>query len=611
MASETDFTKRKLWGGRFTGSTDPLPMGNSTTSTRSSCWAPPRLRLSEPERWRTAHPIRLFGSTYMHEFNQSLKYDKRMYAADVKGSIAFSKALLKAGILNEHEQQEIARGLKLVEGEWEKGEFKILPDDEDIHTANERRLSEIVGKDIGGKLHTGRSRNDQVATDMRIWLMDETARVEGYLKDLLNVMVSRAEKEVDAVMPGYTHLQRAQPVRWSHLLLSHAQSFLNDLSRLRQLIPRVSVLPLGSAALAGNPYSLDRELLRSELGFMSIGENSMHAVADRDFVVEWMQWASLAMVHMSRMAEDLIIYSSAEFGFVTLSDAYSTGSSIMPQKKNPDSLELLRGKSGRVFGQMAGFMMSLKGVPSTYNKDLQEDKEPLFDCVDTIAAAFRIAEGVVATLTIHPEKMKAACTMDMLATDIADYLVRKGVPFRETHHISGRSVALAEQSGIQISDLTMSQWKELSEHFTDDVMDVFDFENSVEKRNAIGGPARVMVQRQVDVARKRIEGKEINKLPPYTSVTVLRCICSQALVCVRAITSRHTPSPAPDAIDMPEYSTLPDFGFLPELDAYESNLLQQAQLLDAMAALDREIASLRFLLADRAVRIVVSTVRAE
>ncbi|GFZ43155.1 Argininosuccinate lyase [Saitozyma sp. JCM 24511] len=458
MASETDFTKRKLWG--------------------------------------------------MHEFNQSLKYDKRMYTADVKGSIAFSKALLKAGILNEHEQQEIARGLKLVEGEWERGEFKILPDDEDIHTANERRLSEIVGKDIGGKLHTGRSRNDQVATDMRIWLMDETAKVEGYLKDLLNVMVSRAEKEVDAVMPGYTHLQRAQPVRWSHLLLSHAQSFLNDLSRLRQLIPRISVLPLGSAALAGNPYSLDRELLRSELGFMSIGENSMHAVADRDFVVEWMQWASLAMVHMSRMAEDLIIYSSAEFGFVTLSDAYSTGSSIMPQKKNPDSLELLRGKSGRVFGQMAGFMMSLKGVPSTYNKDLQEDKEPLFDCVDTIAAAFRIAEGVVATLTIHPEKMKAACTMDMLATDIADYLVRKGVPFRETHHISGRSVALAEQSGIQISELTMSQWKELSEHFTDDVMDVFDFENSVEKRNAIGGPARVTVQRQVDVARKRIEGKE-------------------------------------------------------------------------------------------------------
>ncbi|KAK6905579.1 argininosuccinate lyase [Kwoniella mangroviensis CBS 8507] len=464
MSSEQDFTKRKLWGGRFTGSTDPL----------------------------------------MHEFNQSLKYDKRMYAADVKGSIAFSKALLKAGIVNENEQKEIERGLKIVEGEWAEGKFAIQPDDEDIHTANERRLSEIIGKDIGGKLHTGRSRNDQVATDMRIWLMDESAQVEQYLKDLLNVMVSRAEKEVDAIMPGYTHLQRAQPVRWSHLLLSHAQSFLSDLDRLRQLQPRISVLPLGSAALAGNPYSLDRELLRKELGFQSIGENSMHAVADRDFIVEWLQWASLLQIHMSRMAEDLIIYSSAEFGFVQLSDAYSTGSSIMPQKKNPDSLELLRGKSGRTFGQMAGFMMSLKGVPSTYNKDLQEDKEPLFDAVDTVSAALRIAEGVIATLTINPTKMSQALTMDMLATDIADYLVRKGVPFRETHHISGRSVALAEQQKIQISDLTMEQWKELSEHFTDDVMDVFDFENSVEKRNAIGGPARSMIKRQVDIARERI-----------------------------------------------------------------------------------------------------------
>ncbi|GMK56092.1 hypothetical protein CspeluHIS016_0211480 [Cutaneotrichosporon spelunceum] len=464
MATEQDFTKRKLWGGRFTGSTDPL----------------------------------------MHEFNQSLKYDKRMYAADVKGSIAFSKALLKAGILNEHEQKEITRGLKLVEEEWANGTFKIAADDEDIHTANERRLSEIIGKDIGGKLHTGRSRNDQVATDMRIWLMEETKTVEKYLSDLLNVMATRAESEVDAVMPGYTHLQRAQPVRWSHVLLSHAQSFANDLERLREQYKRISVLPLGSAALAGNPYGLDRELLREELGFDSIGENSMHAVADRDFITEWLFWASLMMNHMSRLAEDLIIYSTAEFGFITCSDAYSTGSSIMPQKKNPDSLELLRGKSGRVFGQMAGFMMSVKGIPSTYNKDLQEDKEPLFDCVDTVGAALRIAEGVIATLTINPDNMAKALTMDMLATDIADYLVRKGVPFRETHHISGRSVALAEQKGCQISDLSMDEWRGLSDKFTDDVMDVFNFENSVEKRNAIGGPARAMIQRQVDVLRKRI-----------------------------------------------------------------------------------------------------------
>ncbi|KAL1407700.1 argininosuccinate lyase [Vanrija albida] len=466
MASEQDFTKRKLWGGRFTGSTDPL----------------------------------------MHEFNQSLKYDKRMYAADVKGSIAFSKALLKAGILNEKEQAEITRGLKEVEQEWANGTFKIEADDEDIHTANERRLSEIIGKDIGGKLHTGRSRNDQVATDMRIWLLDETAKVEGYLKDFLTVLVSRAEKEVDAILPGYTHLQRAQPVRWSHVLLSHASAFLTDLQRLRQMVPRISVLPLGSAALAGNPYGLDRELLREELGFQSIGENSMHAVSDRDFIIEWLQWASLLMIHMSRLAEDLIIYSTAEFGFVQLADAYSTGSSIMPQKKNPDSLELLRGKSGRIFGQMAGFMMSVKGIPSTYNKDLQEDKEPLFDGVDSVSASLRIAEGVIATLNINADKMAEALSMDLLATDIADYLVRKGVPFRETHHISGRSVALAEQRKCQISDLTMADWKDLSEHFTEDVFDVFNFENSVEKRNAIGGPARKMIQRQVDVARERIAG---------------------------------------------------------------------------------------------------------
>ncbi|EJT51649.1 argininosuccinate lyase [Trichosporon asahii var. asahii CBS 8904] len=467
MSTEQDFTKRKLWGGRFTGSTDPL----------------------------------------MHEYNQSLKYDKRMYAADVKGSIAFSKALLKAGILNEAEQKEITRGLKEVEKEWAEDKFAIQADDEDIHTANERRLSEIVGKDIGGKLHTGRSRNDQVATDMRIWLMDETAKVDKYLSDLLTVMVSRAEKETDAILPGYTHLQRAQPVRWSHVLLSHAQSFINDLQRLREMVPRISVLPLGSAALAGNPYQLDRELLRQELGFQSIGENSMHAVADRDFVVEWLQWASLMMIHMSRLAEDLIIYSSAEFGFVTLSDAYSTGSSIMPQKKNPDSCELLRGKSGRVFGQMAGFMMSLKGIPSTYNKDLQEDKEPLFDAVDTVSASLQIAEGVIATLTVNKDNMAKALSMDLLATDVADYLVRKGVPFRETHHISGRSVALAEATQRQISDLTMDEWKQLSPLFTEDIKDVFNFENSVEKRNAIGGPAREMIQRQVDIARERIARK--------------------------------------------------------------------------------------------------------
>lgn len=296
------------------------------------------------------------------------------------------------------------------------------------------------------------------------------------------------------------------PIRWSHLLLSHAFSFASDLERLQQLIPRVSISPLGCGALGGNPFSVDREFLAKELGFQSVAENSLWGVGDRDFIVEFMMWGSLAMTHISRLAEDLIIYSTAEFGFVTLSDAYSTGSSMMPQKKNPDSLELLRGKSGRVFGNMAGFLMTYKGLPSTYNKDLQEDKEPLFDAVDNISASFKIAEGVIATLNVHAEKMLAALTMDVLATDLANYLVRKGIPFRETHHISGRAVALAEARKCQLNELTIDDYKSLDGRFAEDVKDVFDFEASVETRNSIGGPSRQMIDRQVQVLRGALSG---------------------------------------------------------------------------------------------------------
>ncbi|KAI0748292.1 argininosuccinate lyase [Daedaleopsis nitida] len=456
-------TKQKLWGGRFTGKTDPL----------------------------------------MHEFNQSLRYDQRMHAADIAGSIAYAKGLARVGILTQDEEKKIVEGLTAVGQEWEQGIFKSHPDDEDIHTANERRLTELIGP-LGGKLHTGRSRNDQVATDMRLWLLGEVRTVEKGLKDLIRVMVERADKEKDILMPGYTHLQRGQPIRWSHLLLSHAFSFRADLERLQQLIPRISSLPLGSGALAGNPFAVDREFLAKELGFASVMENSLYGVSDRDFVVEFMMWGSLAMTHLSRMAEDLIIYSTAEFGFITLSDAYSTGSSMMPQKKNPDSLELLRGKSGRVFGNMAGFLMTYKGLPSTYNKDLQEDKEPLFDSVDNISASFQIAEGVIATLEVHAEKMRTALTMDVLATDLADYLVRKGIPFRETHHVSGRAVALAEARKCQLNELTLDDFRNLHEKFDEDVLAVFDFEASVERRQAIGGPSRKMVERQIEVLRSAI-----------------------------------------------------------------------------------------------------------
>ena len=455
--SSDDFTKKKLWGGRFTGTTDPI----------------------------------------MHAFNESLSYDKRMWAQDIRGSQAYAKALIACGVLSESEAHTIIQGLSSVAEEWKNGSFRIADDDEDIHTANERRLKELIGP-VAGKLHTGRSRNDQVATDMRMWLLDEVDAIVTLLTDLLRVMVKRAESEVDHLMPGYTHLQRAQPIRWAHWLLSHASYFSNDLDRLRVMRPRVSVLPLGAGPLAGNPFAgLDRDALAKELHFDSVGPNSMHSVADRDFVVEMLMWASLFSVHVSKMAEDLIIYSSSEFGFVVLSDAYSTGSSIMPQKKNPDSLELLRGKSGRLYGHLCGFMMSLKGIPSTYNKDLQEDKEPLFDAVDTTKACLQILTGVLSTMTVHADKMHAALTPDMLATDLADYLVRKGIPFRETHHISGSAVKMAEDRHCELTDLTLDDLRTLHPAFDTDIALVWDMEQSVERRNAIGGTSRRAVLEQV------------------------------------------------------------------------------------------------------------------
>ena len=455
--SSDDFTKKKLWGGRFTGTTDPI----------------------------------------MHAFNESLSYDKRMWAQDIRGSQAYAKALIACGVLSESEAHTIIQGLSSVAEEWKNGSFRIADDDEDIHTANERRLKELIGP-VAGKLHTGRSRNDQVATDMRMWLLDEVDAIVALITDLLRVMVKRAESEVDYLMPGYTHLQRAQPIRWAHWLLSHASYFSNDLDRLRVMRPRVSVLPLGAGPLAGNPFAgLDRDALAKELHFDSVGPNSMHSVADRDFVVEMLMWASLFSVHVSKMAEDLIIYSSSEFGFVVLSDAYSTGSSIMPQKKNPDSLELLRGKSGRLYGHLCGFMMSLKGIPSTYNKDLQEDKEPLFDAVDTTKACLQILTGVLSTMTVHADKMRAALTPDMLATDLADYLVRKGIPFRETHHISGSAVKMAEDRHCELTDLTLDDLRTLHPAFDTDIALVWDMEQSVERRNAIGGTSRRAVLEQV------------------------------------------------------------------------------------------------------------------
>lgn len=441
----------------------------------------------------------------MVQYNESIYFDRAFYSQDIRGSIAYARANMNTGLLTEREFAEIERGFKQVLKEWQDGTFDIKPGvDEDIHTANERRLSEIIGTGIAGKLHTGRSRNDQVATDMRLWLRDQLEQLESYLVAFLKVIAARAEKEIEHVMPGYTHLQRAQPIRWSHWMLLYGSFFASDLERLREVRARINKSPLGCGALAGNPFNIDRDAIAKELGFDGLIMNSMAGVGDRDFVVETMQWGTMLMTHLSRWAEDLIIYSTGEFSFVKLADTYSTGSSLMPQKKNPDSLELIRGKSGRAFGHMTGLMMSIKGIPSTYNKDLQESVEPMLDHIKTVGDSVQIATGVLSTLNILPENMLRSLSPDMLATDLADYLVRKGVPFRETHHISGRVVALSESEGRPMDTLTFEQLQSVDKRFEKDVLSVFDYQKSVEMRSAKGGTSRSAVMEQIEAIKKTL-----------------------------------------------------------------------------------------------------------
>ncbi|KAF3705687.1 Argininosuccinate lyase [Channa argus] len=450
----------KLWGGRFVGSTDPI----------------------------------------MEKFNASIAYDQRMWDADIRGSKAYVKALEKAKLVTTEEMQQILQGMDQISDEWSKGVFAIKPGDEDIHTANERRLKELIGAPAG-KLHTGRSRNDQVVTDMRLWLRDAITTITESALQLISTMVERAAAEIDVLFPGYTHMQRAQPIRWSHWILSHAIALSRDVERLYEIKKRVNILPLGSGAIAGTPLDIDRELLRTELAFDGISLNSMDATGQRDFVVEFLFWSSLCLTHLSKMAEDLMLYSTKEFSFITLSDAYSTGSSLMPQKKNADSLELIRSKAGRVLGTCAGFMMTLKGLPSTYNKDLQEDKEAMFDCYDTVHAVLQVTTGVMSTLKVNQSVMEAALSPDMLATDLAYYLVRKGVPFREAHGISGKAVFTAESKNIALNQLSVEDLIAISPLFGSDVSSVWDYRSSVEQYSAPGGTAKSSVTGQVEHLR--------------------------------------------------------------------------------------------------------------
>jgi argininosuccinate lyase len=436
----------------------------------------------------------------MQRFNQSIGFDQRMYAADIQASIAYAAALVQAELITAEEQAQIVDGLRQVRAEFDAGTFEIMPSDEDIHTAVERRLGELIGP-AAGKLHTGRSRNDQVATDLRLYLLEEMRSLDDVLLQLQLAIVETSEAHLDAIMPGYTHLQQAQPLLFSHWLMSFFWKFQRDRQRLGDAMRRTSICPLGSGALAGHPLGVDRQALAAELGFSGVAENSVDAVSDRDYVVEFLSWAALVQVHLSGLAEDLILWSSREFGFVQVDEAYATGSSLMPQKRNPDSLELMRGKTGRMVGHLAGLLTTLKGLPSAYNKDLQEDKEALFDAIDTLAIEIPIASGVIRTLKVNTGRMAAALDAATLATDLADYLVRKGVPFRQSHHLVGEAVRLADALGVSLQELDLVEYQAIHPEFAPDVYGCFDPHASVEARDAVGGTSPMAVRIQIEQAR--------------------------------------------------------------------------------------------------------------
>ena len=436
--------------------------------------------------------------------NTSLPFDQRLAVQDVRGSIAWAGALQHVRVLTEAECEQIVKGLHVVEKEFVENTFVFAESDEDIHTAVERRLGELIGA-AAGKLHTGRSRNDQVATDFRLWMLNSLPFLEEAIKGLQSVLLTLAETHQTTLLPGYTHLQRAQPVTFSHWLLSHFWSLQRDRERLQDLRDRVAVCPLGCGALAGTAFPIDRQALAQTLGFDVASPNSIDGVSDRDFVAEYLFCCSLCGIHLSKLSENMVLFTTAEFGFIELSDAYSTGSSLMPQKKNPDLFELARGKAGTMIGLLTGFMATLKGLPSTYDKDLQEDKVPVFQATDTLLAILPVLAGALETMSVNKERMSAAIDASMLATDLADYLVRKGMPFREAHAVAGKAVRAAAEKGLSLDQLSLSEWQALGP-FEADVQQVFDVLKSIENRNAIGGTSPQSVRNQIQIAKLKIKG---------------------------------------------------------------------------------------------------------
>jgi argininosuccinate lyase len=437
-------------------------------------------------------------------FTASLAFDQRLWPHDIAGSIAWARALARARLLTDAEQDAIVKGLEAVRGELAAGTFPFRPELEDIHMNIERRLQDLIG-DVGGKLHTGRSRNDQIALDERLYLKEIVGGTREGLRRVQQVLVDRAAETVDAPMPGYTHLQRAQPVVLGHHLLAYVFMLDRDRQRLAACAARADALPLGAAALAGTAYPIDREALARDLGFAAVTANSLDAVSDRDYVLEFLGAAAIIGMHLSRLAADLTLWATAEFGFVEFADAFATGSSIMPQKKNPDVAELIRGKSGRLYGNLVAVLTMMKGLPLTYNSDMQEDKEPLFDSVDTLEAILGVLPPLLASLTFRTERMRAAAGEHYAtATDLADYLVRKGLPFRQAHEIVGRVVRHALEAGRTLDALPLDTLRRFSPLIDADVSGALTVDASLRARAVTGGTAPEAVQRALAQARALI-----------------------------------------------------------------------------------------------------------
>ena len=453
-----------LWGGRFTGQIDPG----------------------------------------FADFNRSFGFDQRLFEADVRASIAHCDGLLGAGVLTPDEASQIKNALNQILERNRNADYFDQVKAEDVHSFVEARLVEMIG-DTGGKLHSGRSRNDQVATDLRLWLREQIDRLGASVTSVQTALLDFADANCDAVLPGYTHLQRAQPILLAHWCLAYFEMFARDGERLAETRKHVNVMPLGSAALAGTSFAINRDEVARALGFAAVSQNSLDAVSDRDFGIEFISTASLIMMHLSRLAEDIILYATTEFGFFELSDAVATGSSLMPQKKNPDSMELVRGKAGRIFGHLIGLLTVMKGLPLAYNKDMQEDKEALFDTVDTTRACLEVTATVLRNIRVNEEKARAAVTRGFLnATELADYLVRKGLPFREAHETVGRIVTHAINHGFELEGLSLDELKLFSPLIEQDVFESLSLDRTLATKSQIGGTAPERVVAELKQARKRL-----------------------------------------------------------------------------------------------------------